>query len=183
MGLFHVIFNIINPRYSTNWLSIKYNTWLSTRQKMENIQFRQNLSEPRIFFNVGGAGDICISESLNHKTANSYGFSFSVEWGRYGFIGGVIDKDEAKRMAEFILSNLNIDNRKPLEVLNNSSDPLGILEKLYRDENPSKVLYLKAVSEKPEDGKYHIEDKNHFYAWLVQKVMLANKSNLKNSPL
>jgi len=59
------------------------------------------------YFDVPGAGKICISGTAHNRTGNVVGFSFGVEWGAYGFNGGVLSRSEAKKMAEFILSKCN----------------------------------------------------------------------------
>ena len=107
MKLLHFLFNQINPRTKVTWLSRQYHIWESNRQELQNRMYRNNINIPMIYFDVPGAGDICISEDCHHSTGKVVGFSFGVEWGRYGFSGGVIGRDEAKRMAEFILSKCN----------------------------------------------------------------------------
>lgn len=57
-----------------------------------------------LFFDVSGAGKIEISQSCYDHTGTSFGFSFGVQWGQYGFCGGVLDREEAKRLAEHILN-------------------------------------------------------------------------------
>jgi hypothetical protein len=103
MKLLHLIFNSINPNIKVTWLSQRYHRWESSRIKRQNDNYRKNNNVPSIYFEVPGAGDICMSESCHHSTGQVVGFSFGVEWGRHGFCGGVIGRDEAKRMAEFIL--------------------------------------------------------------------------------
>ncbi len=58
------------------------------------------------YFNVIGAGTIAISKECKYVCGKEDGFSFGVEWGRYGFAGGVLSKDEARRLAEHILNAL-----------------------------------------------------------------------------
>lgn len=105
MKLLHFIFNQINPNCKVTWLSMKYHRWESQRRKNRNLCFKNDTDRyPSLYFDVPGAGEICISESCHHYTGKVAGFSFGVEWGLYGFSGGVLGRDEAKRMAEFILS-------------------------------------------------------------------------------
>lgn len=59
-----------------------------------------------LHFRVNGAGKIQITEDCQHLCGSEEGFSFGVEWGKYGFSGGVLPKDEAKRLAEHILNVL-----------------------------------------------------------------------------
>lgn len=103
MNLLHFIFNAINPDRKVTWLSQRYHRWESLRMKRRNDNYRKNNNATSIYFEVHGAGDVYMSKSCHHSTGQVVGFSFGVEWGRYGFCGGVIGRDEAKRMAEFIL--------------------------------------------------------------------------------
>lgn len=101
----HFIFNLINPHWKVTWLSMQYHRWENDRRKRDNDIYRKNASKDGeyIFFEVPGAGNICMSKSCHCSTGKVIGFLFGVEWGRYGFIGGVLGRDEAKRMADFIL--------------------------------------------------------------------------------
>lgn len=62
-----------------------------------------------IYFNVPGAGKIQISTSTTVRTGGVEGFAFGVEWGRYGYAGGVLSKEESVRLANFILRSVNLD--------------------------------------------------------------------------
>jgi hypothetical protein len=104
MKLFNLIFNAINPHKKSNWLSRRYHLWLYERQKEDNEKFRLLEKDKSVYFNVSGAGDIRISRDCHNWTGKVVGFSFGVEWGSRGFTGGVLGRDEAKRMAEFILT-------------------------------------------------------------------------------
>lgn len=57
-------------------------------------------------FNVNGAGKLRISDTDKWKCGGEYGFSIGVEWGRFGFAGGTMPKEEARKMAKHILSVL-----------------------------------------------------------------------------
>lgn len=57
-------------------------------------------------FRVNGAGKIQITEDCQYSCGGEEGFSFGVEWGIHGFSGGVLPKDEAKKLAEHILNTL-----------------------------------------------------------------------------
>ena len=50
-------------------------------------------------FKVLGAGGLRISHEPNCETGGEFGFSFDVEWGRYGYVGGVITIEEAEILA------------------------------------------------------------------------------------
>ena len=59
-----------------------------------------------LHFKVNGAGRIQITEDCQHSCGREEGFSFGVEWGKHGFAGGVLPKEEAKKLAEHILNAL-----------------------------------------------------------------------------
>lgn len=54
-------------------------------------------------FEVPGAGDILISTGTHFLTGQVAGFDFGVSWGSAGYVGGVLGRLEAIRLAEFIL--------------------------------------------------------------------------------
>lgn len=65
------------------------------------------------YFDVPGAGKIQISKEPTSTTGGVVGFSFGVQWGKYGYAGGVIDKKEAVRLARHILRSVNLDELIP----------------------------------------------------------------------
>lgn len=62
-----------------------------------------------IYFDVPGAGKIQLSYSTSCTTGGVEGFSFGVEWGRHGYAGGVLSKEESIKLANFILRSINLD--------------------------------------------------------------------------
>ena len=104
MNLLHFIFSLIKPERKVTWLSIAFSRWDSKRRKTNNYNYKKYNKIPSLYFEVPGAGDICISESCHHYTGKVVGFSFGVEWGNHGYAGGVIGRDEAIRMANFIIA-------------------------------------------------------------------------------
>jgi len=68
---------------------------------MEEIEY--------IYFDVPGAGKIQLSYSTSCTTGGVEGFSFGVEWGRHGYTGGVLSKEEGVRLTSFILRSVNLD--------------------------------------------------------------------------
>jgi hypothetical protein len=68
---------------------------------------KMNLSYKVSLFKVTGAGQILISNQCHFYCHGKTGFDFSVEWGKYGYSGGVLPKDEAKKLAEHILNSLD----------------------------------------------------------------------------
>lgn len=61
-------------------------------------------------FNVEAAGEIEIGSGIHSMTGRAVGFHFGVSWGRYGYAGGILGRSEAKRLAEYILEQLNKEN-------------------------------------------------------------------------
>lgn len=57
-------------------------------------------------FEVPGAGVIRMSKDAHCMCGPAVGFLFGVSWGHHGFTGGTLGRDEAKRMAEFMLSEI-----------------------------------------------------------------------------
>ena len=60
------------------------------------------------YFDVPGAGKIQIAKDPTWTTGGAEGFAFGVEWGKHSYIGGVIDKKEAVRLARHILRSVNL---------------------------------------------------------------------------
>lgn len=56
-----------------------------------------------VYIEVAGAGQIKISESCGWSCGGKEGFSFGVEWGKHGYAGGVISKEDAIRLAQHIM--------------------------------------------------------------------------------
>ena len=63
--------------------------------------------EDSTYIPVLAAGDIQISNSANWRTMGVYGFSFGVEWGKFGYGGGVLSRENARTLAEHILTTLD----------------------------------------------------------------------------
>jgi len=103
MNVLHFIFNLIEPKRKVTWLSSSFFRWKYARRKKDALNYRKQNNIPSKYFDVLGAGDICISESCHHSTGQVVGFSFGVEWSSHPFCGGVLGRDEAVKMAEFIL--------------------------------------------------------------------------------
>ena len=59
-----------------------------------------------LHFRVNGAGKIQITDDCQYRCGGEEGFSFGVEWGKHGFAGGVLPKEEARKLAEHILNAL-----------------------------------------------------------------------------
>lgn len=78
--------------------------WNMTEEEIK--KFNEENNE---YFEVPGAGKIQISKEPTSMTGGAIGFSFGVEWGQYGYSGGVIDKKEAVRLARHILRSVNLN--------------------------------------------------------------------------
>jgi hypothetical protein len=62
-----------------------------------------------VYFTIPGAGEIRLSRSTSFTTGGVEGFTFGVEWGEYGYSGGVLSKEEGVKLANFILRSVNLD--------------------------------------------------------------------------
>lgn len=60
-------------------------------------------------FRVTGAGSIRISADTDYQCRQDTGFDFGVEWGCFGYTGGVLLAGEALRLAIHILDALGLD--------------------------------------------------------------------------
>ena len=68
------------------------------------------------FFEVQGAGKIQVGDSAECECGTAIGFHVGVEWGQWGYAGGVMDAKEAKRLADFIYDRLQHQDIKIIEV-------------------------------------------------------------------
>lgn len=57
-------------------------------------------------YEVAGAGHITIT-GFPHLCGGRAGFGFGVSWGEYGYIGGVLGMEEARRLANDLLEIIN----------------------------------------------------------------------------
>jgi len=105
------LFNLIEPPRANTWLSRRFFYWKQKKHERLIWAFKMNFDGR--YFDVPGAGLIAISEDCHRTTGKVAGFSFGVEWGVYGFCGGVLGRDEAKKLAEFILEKCA--NTEPME--------------------------------------------------------------------
>lgn len=108
-----LINELIMPRYAKpkkdhNWFSHQFYWWLKNKQKIFYDEHRNALENigPHVYFHVEGAGDVCMSWTCGNKMNESVGFTFDAQWGinlELKSQGGIIDREEAKKMARFIL--------------------------------------------------------------------------------
>lgn len=65
--------------------------------------FKYPPSRGTILFPVIGAGYISMGSHAHDATSYHVGFSFSVSWGRNGYLGGILGREDAIRLANHIL--------------------------------------------------------------------------------
>lgn len=94
MKILHLISKLIAKR--------KSNT--TGKRNAPFMETDETASSDDVFFEVSGAGKIAISKGCHAHTGRSFGFDFGVSWGQYGYCGGVLDREVAKQLAEFILA-------------------------------------------------------------------------------
>jgi hypothetical protein len=78
-------------------------------EELDEYQFTDEEKEliADIDYDIRGAGILKLGKYNIASTGAVTGFSFGVSWGRYGYAGGVLSNEEARRLAEHILSALN----------------------------------------------------------------------------
>lgn len=64
-------------------------------------------------YEVIGAGSLRISKTCTWKCGGKTGFGLGVEWGKHGFTGGVISKEEAIIMARHIIRTVGLEEVLP----------------------------------------------------------------------
>ena len=57
-------------------------------------------------FKVTGAGELKISNSNSFSCGRKRGFSIEVSWSEYGFSGGNLPTEEARKLANLILNGI-----------------------------------------------------------------------------
>jgi hypothetical protein len=72
-------------------------------------------------FEVQGAGHLHIGASPNAWCGSAVGFTVSASWGQNGLAGGVMDRDEAKRLADMIYAALGSQMKPRSEVMREES--------------------------------------------------------------
>lgn len=104
--ILNFLFSVITGENKITWLSIQFNRWQRKKHK-ETVMRHKSYRKDELYFNVPGAGEISISNHAHSSTGNVVGFSFGCTWGRHGLLGGVLGRDEAKRLSEFLISEIN----------------------------------------------------------------------------
>jgi len=110
MTALEFLFNLINPQppKKPNWLSMRYHRWKYKNQHntMEYQKKSMMESSEYVFFEIKGDNDLFISKENNYRCGGKQGFSFGIG-GEHGFCGGVLPNENAKELAELILSKIN----------------------------------------------------------------------------
>lgn len=70
-------------------------------QPIRHIQ--QSPCSDDIIFTVNGAGYVAIGSNAHNRCGQAIGFGFGVSWGQHGYVGGVIGREQAKRLAAHII--------------------------------------------------------------------------------
>lgn len=104
MKVLYFIFNLLEPEHKVTKLSSSFSRWKHLRHYKQILKYETKNSDSREYFKVRGAGNIAISKSSDYQ-CGVIGFNFGVSWGRYQYTGGVLSKEDAKRLALFILDN------------------------------------------------------------------------------
>lgn len=113
MILLHWIFAAITGKNKRTLLSIAFNRWQSNERKRMILLQKSNRQSHSYSHIKTSSGDIRISNDHNYGSGNINGFDFSVEWGEFGFLGGILSEEDSLKLASHILTRLNYDYWKP----------------------------------------------------------------------
>lgn len=72
--------------------------------------------ERDIDIEVAGAGIFRISKYDGCRCGDKIGYSIGVSWGQHGFAGGVMDKEDAIKMALYILKTSAMDKYRDFQI-------------------------------------------------------------------
>ena len=101
-----LLFRLLNPEKGSNFISREYLGFKLRKQASDNAIWEKSRC-PSYFFDVPGAGRVCISKSSKHRCGKAVGFSIGCEWGEFGFAGGVMDKQDARLLASHIMDTIS----------------------------------------------------------------------------
>jgi hypothetical protein len=107
----NLIFKLLKPENKVTKLSSSFSRWESCKHRKKVLRYEADNGDSHEYFKVYGAGNIAISKSSNYQCRVN-GFAFGVSWGRHQYAGGVLGKEEAIRLALFILENSLYDSTK-----------------------------------------------------------------------
>lgn len=96
-------------KYLFNYLHTKpsFHKWSTERIEAINRGVIANDKQDCALIEVVGGGYIRIAKDSNSQCGWVTGFSFGVSWGRHGFHGGVLSRQEAKLLSDIILIQLD----------------------------------------------------------------------------
>jgi len=118
-GAWFIIMNSINSinRFFTKPKS-RLEKYIARREEKAKIDWEeghqpisliQSNDPDDLFVEVLGAGKMKISKSINHYCGGTFGFSIEPSWTAYGYSGGVMSHEDARKMATMILDVLDRD--------------------------------------------------------------------------
>lgn len=91
-----------------------------------NLRYPEIPQKDSIVFKVPGAGYVAISEAPNWQTGGVTGFDFAVSWGKHGYAGGVLGRQEAERLVAILSAGLT-QPEKPCDPVVHSALPLHLI--------------------------------------------------------
>jgi hypothetical protein len=107
MKILHLFFSLIMPDHKVTWLSAQFSMWRNEKRRQLLLRQEAHMKDD-ILFNCPGAGKLAISKHADHGTGENHGFGIGVSWGNSGYVGGVIGREEAKRLANHLLEQAAI---------------------------------------------------------------------------
>lgn len=107
----------------------------------EKLGYYNQDKEYCIHFNVVGAGILEFGKNGKSLCGDKAGFSLHVSWGKYGYAGGIISREDALILANHIIIECDkiTESQKELENLlfNNRIDLIEFEDLYYADETKS----------------------------------------------
>lgn len=70
-------------------------------------------NDDHVDYEVIGAGNLRISKSCTWQCGGEQGFSIGVEWGKNGYAGGLLPKDDAVMLARHIIRTVGLEEVVP----------------------------------------------------------------------
>lgn len=68
------------------------------------------------YYEIIGAGKLEVSKKSNYQCGGKEGFTVGVEWGKHGFAGGVLSKEDAMKLVEHILKELDLSKLRKIKL-------------------------------------------------------------------
>jgi len=129
-----LIFRLISGYKNPNWFSRKFWKYYYAERNRREFEFPRQ--EEFRYYDVTGGGKLALSKSADFLCGDKVGFSIGVSWTMHPYIGGVLSRAQAKKLAEYILEQLSkCTDSEETEVANyhsglnyNRNSALGITE-------------------------------------------------------